>query len=247
MNGSGRTVIYVLLGIFCLFATGKSYAQEKTWEIRMMDEKMLNKMIEIFMNNPIIHGHPNQSNTITILVDGLDIVVTVNGDERRFPTENPPEKLTIFGGNLNDDIAYGPYVSLHTRLIIRGLGGNDVIWWTPTYPLANESEPCAQVGSFADFNPVVIDGGTGNDLLTSGCGADTLIGGGGEDILLSEAYSEIEPPAGTPDDMVYGGPGADIINATNADVVDCGSGQDVVHHGLESPPTATNNCETVGP
>src|SRR5689334_17678637 len=61
----------------------------------------------------------------------------------------------------------GTPTAANTRLIqIFGMGGNDDLVWARSQNL-----PSAQ-----------IDGGTGNDTITSGTGNDLLIGGAGDDI-----------------------------------------------------------------
>src|SRR5262249_25305597 len=60
----------------------------------------------------------------------------------------------------------GTATAANTRLIqIFGMGGNDELIWSRSANL-----PAAH-----------IDGGTGNDTITSGSGNDTLIGGPGDD------------------------------------------------------------------
>jgi Ca2+-binding RTX toxin-like protein len=62
------------------------------------------------------------------------------------------------------------------RLVINGLGGNDVITAAglPTGMLLTENG--------GDGNDVLI-GGSGNDTLNGGAGDDILVGNGGQDIL----------------------------------------------------------------
>lgn len=84
--------------------------------------------------------------------------------------------------------------------------------------------------------PVVVSGGSGDDILVGGDAADTLEGGiGGSDVLRGGAGSDaliggtrsvLESPE---PDALFGGPGADLLldkEACNGDVLDGGTGSD---------------------
>src|SRR5262249_28266180 len=63
----------------------------------------------------------------------------------------------------------GPATAANTRLIqIFGMGGNDTLIWSRS----------------ANLPPARIDGGAGDDIITSGTGNDTLVGGAGNDTYL---------------------------------------------------------------
>lgn len=71
----------------------------------------------------------------------------------------------------------------------------------------------------AGGEPVTIDGGAGNDLLSGGTGTDEIAGGPGDDV--------IEPKQGN--DRADGGPGADLFTwrpGDGSDLLDGGTGLD---------------------
>ncbi len=93
--------------------------------------------------------------------------------------------------------------------------------------------------NYGDTVHDVLDGGAGNDLLTSHSDNPvTLVGGSGDDRLRGRAgHDRLE--GGRGDDRLFakgvanilrGGPGDDIIHASSpTDRIDCGSGHDVVY------------------
>jgi len=76
-------------------------------------------------------------------------------------------------------------------------------------------------------------GGAGNDILVSGAAGAVLIGGRGDDHLIATGRRD---SCGSDACIQYelGGPGNDQIwtNDGNPDVVDCGTGRDIVHADL---------------
>src|SRR5262249_22953895 len=99
-------------------------------------------------------------------------VLTVTGDDQ----DNSLAVSRDAAGTLvvNSDASIvpvqgGPATAANTRLIqIFGMGGNDNLTWARSQDL-----PAAR-----------IDGGAGNDTITSGTGNDTLVGGAGNDTYL---------------------------------------------------------------
>src|SRR5215469_3492774 len=96
-------------------------------------------------------------------------VLTVTGDDQ----DNSIAVSRDAAGTLvvNSDASFvtvqgGPATAANTRLIqIFGMGGNDTLIWSRS----------------ANLPPARIDGGAGNDTITSGTGNDTLVGGAGND------------------------------------------------------------------
>lgn len=116
--------------------------------------------------------------------------------------------LTQSGGVITADIN-GELVqvsaALVTRVIVRGLDGDDVI---------------ATDGSIGV--PVTFEGDGGNDLLVGGTGAERLLGGDGDDLLRG----------GGGDDVLLGGGGDDVlIGGGGDDEADGGDGRDILIGG----------------
>lgn len=107
-------------------------------------------------------------------------------------------------------------------------------------------------GDGADY----IDGGDGDDIVRGGAGNDLLLDSGGHtaiggDVVYGDAEGAVTGGAdridpGPGEDDVYGGPGGDTIDVRDreTDVVDCGSGTDVLHADLDGGDVYVN-CETV--
>ena len=86
-------------------------------------------------------------------------------------------------------------------------------------------------------------GGAGNDLLASGAPGAVLIGGRGDDHLIAtDPKSSCRSEACV--QWAIGGRGDDQIwtNDGNPDVVDCGTGHDVVH---ADPNDRLSRCERI--
>lgn len=110
----------------------------------------------------------------------------------------------LYGG-AGDDILHGE----QGADTLYGDAGDDILWASPIY------------NGFVDGAPDKLYGGAGNDKLYGSDGADILDGGDGDDEI--DAYWL----HGKVGDVISGGAGNDIIEATNS-VVDGGSGADVI-------------------
>jgi Ca2+-binding RTX toxin-like protein len=98
---------------------------------------------------------------LTVMGDDLDNSIAVS--------RHAAGTLVVNGDGGIVTVQGGPATAANTRLIqIFGLGGNDNLTWARTANL-----PAAR-----------IDGGTGDDVITSGSGNDTLVGGAGNDTYL---------------------------------------------------------------
>ena len=106
-----------------------------------------------------------QADTIIINATSGDDVITVSSSGGVITVSGLAATVTITGAEAAND-----------RLVINGLGGDDVIYCDRTRP-AFSSPPDG-----GDGNDVLI-GSPGNDTLLGGLGDDTLIGGPGQDIL----------------------------------------------------------------
>ncbi len=108
--------------------------------------------------------------------DGQADTVVINataGDDTIAITEDNGV-ITVSG--LATDVTISGFEAANDRLVINGLGGDDVISAAglPANILLTENG--------GDGNDILI-GGAGNDTLSGGAGDDTLLGGGGQDIL----------------------------------------------------------------
>ncbi len=117
------------------------------------------------------------------------------------------------------DVAMAP----DQELTIRSGAGNDVIAVDPD----------------VDIN-IVVDGGAGNDRITTGAGNDRVDGGIGDDIISTGAGRDDvfgnggkdRIDAGAGDDVVYGGDGDDeLLGAAGNDYLEGGEGADRILGG----------------
>ncbi len=93
-----------------------------------------------------------------------------------------------------------------------------------------------------------IFGEGGHDLLVGEAGSDQVNGGRGDDYLVAAyGYWQVAPNAPATSDGIYGGAGNDLIDAADLagapDYVECGSGVDLVHAGVED--RVSRDCEFV--
>ena len=102
---------------------------------------------------------------------------------------------------------------------------------------------------YGNYGDDIIVGQGGDDLLVGEAGLDGLIGGPGNDFLVTAyGYWQTPPPyAPASTDYVEGGPGHDLIDAADLagarDIVYCGPGSDLVYAGVED--FVANDCEVV--
>src|SRR5262245_2244597 len=108
---------------------------------------------------------------VTATFSAAQGVLTVMGDEQDNSIAvafDPAGSIMVDSGAGFVTVQGGPATAANTRLIqIFGLGGNDSLIWSRSQNLPS----------------AIIDGGAGNDIITSGCFNDTLIGGAGNDIF----------------------------------------------------------------
>lgn len=169
---------------------------------------------------------------------GNDTVTTLDGNDTLFGGAGDDwittgvGDSTAYGGAGNDflemgrhdlPLAFGPDVVLYYgnpddggNEVAYGGAGNDII-------LAYAGNDTLDGGIGDDFifsgkGNDVIYAGTGNDFIYGDDGNDTLFGGAGNDILV----------AGNGSDALFGGAGNDIVYAGVGDMVDAGSGHDIL-------------------
>ena len=148
--------------------------------------------------------------------DGDDVLDGGDGDD------------TLLGGAGDDDIQGG-----YGNDTVDGGDGDDVIDTSGSDPLPDIAYP----GLYeADDDPFddrdVVNGGAGNDTITTGDDVDIIDGGTGNDIIN----------AGIDDDIIDGGDGNDyIIGGEGNDEIDGGAGDDIIYAGAgPGVPSAIN-------
>lgn len=133
------------------------------------------------------------------------------------------EKDGIVTVSINGELYQYP-TSQVTKVLIHGLGGNDVIQADEKFSL-----------------PVEFDGGAGNDLLIGGKKDDRFTGGSGNDVVFGLKGNDwLE--GDNDNDLLIGGEGNDIVRGGNGrdlligglgrDDLDGGAGEDIVIGGF---------------
>ena len=126
----------------------------------------------------------------------------------------------ILGGNAADTIIGGD-----GNDTVEGNDGDDVINTSGSAPAPDLGYP----GLFdGDDNPNddidFVDGGAGDDTITTGDDADTIFGGTGDDTI----------DGGIDADTIDGGEGDDrIVGGEGSDIIDGGDGDDVIYAGID--------------
>src|SRR5262249_4104285 len=99
-------------------------------------------------------------------------VLTVMGDDQDNSlavSRDAAGTLVVNGDGFVVPVQGGPATAPNTTVIrILGTGGNAELIWSRS----------------ANLPRALIDGGAGNDTITSGTGDDTLVGGAGDDVYL---------------------------------------------------------------
>jgi hypothetical protein len=142
-------------------------------------------------------------------------------------------------------IAYGEANETHTTspsgfhtgahlaaLRLEGRGGNDVLSAAGGAGTGGPVAPLAASG-LTFGNPVVLEGGDGNDVLVGGKAADTLRGGPGADRLEGGGNLSKPGPTFAPEHL-EGGPGDDVLDegadVTPVTLIGGGPGHDIVDY-----------------
>jgi Ca2+-binding RTX toxin-like protein len=117
--------------------------------------------------------------------DGAPDTVVINateGNDTITVSSDSNGVVTVHG--LGQDVTISHF-GTGDRLIINGLGGDDVI----------------EASGLAAGLQLTADGGEGDDVLIGGAGNDTLLGGPGDDVLIG----------GPGQDVLDGGPGGNVV------------------------------------
>lgn len=164
------------------------------------------------------------------------VIVEVNGVERRFPPGTP---VTVRAGEGDDviEVAEG----MEVGLVLLGGAGSDRIQGGDAGETVlgghgrdevygGDGDDYVSAGSGRDY----VDGQGGGDRISGGHGDDVLYGlGTNNDITGGEGDDYIE--GGKGNDTVHGGAGDDILSGGRGDdTLAGGSGNDVVYGGLGS-------------
>jgi Ca2+-binding RTX toxin-like protein len=127
---------------------------------------------------------------------------------------------TITGGNSADVIIGGD-----GNDTVFGEDGNDVIDTSGGSPLPDLGYPGLFPGDLDPNDDIdFVDGGDGDDTISTGDDADTIIGGAGNDTIDGGLDADTIDGGGG-DDRIVGGEGSDVINA--------GAGDDIVYAGID--------------
>ncbi len=186
-------------------------------------------------DHPVRHGDPSPDHNPN---DDRDFVDGGTGDDTITTGDDAD---TVMGGEGNDTIDSG----IDDDIVDGGVGddtitagdgndtvvggdGDDVIDTSGSTPLSDH--PAVFGDASPDGNPFddmdFVDGGAGNDTITTGDDADRILGGTGDDII----------DAGIDDDSVDGGEGNDtIIGGDGNDLVNGGAGDDVIDTSGDNP------------
>jgi Domain of unknown function (DUF4214)/RTX calcium-binding nonapeptide repeat (4 copies) len=170
---------------------------------------------------------------VTATFNGATGVLTVIGDEldnSLAVSRDAAGTLVVNGDAGIVPIQGGPATAANTRLIqIFGMGGNDNLTWSRS----------------ANLPPALVDGGAGDDTITSGTGDDTLVGGAGDDVYRLDT----DTVAGS-DTIDESGGGNDTLDfsstTTRAVSINLGNpAAQVVNAGLTLTLSAGNTIENV--
>jgi peroxidase len=128
-----------------------------------------------------------ENDRMVIDTQGLNVPLEIHGGAG-------DDSLVVLGGDLADRIT----VAQH-RI---GVNGNSIFYGyvENVSVLAGGGSDIASVIGDVSAS-LLLDGGTGNDILMGGVGADILLGGAGNDMLAGR----------TGNDLLIGGPGSDLL------------------------------------
>ncbi|MDQ7070772.1 MAG: Hint domain-containing protein [Rhodobacterales bacterium] len=145
----------------------------------------------------------------------------IDNNDALLPGEAPNDDI-VQAGDGNDTILSGEGSD-----DVYGGAGDDLIDTGNGVPPANDHATFqgVPVDADPDDDRDYVEGGAGNDTISTGDDADTIMGGEGADSILS----------GMDDDVVHGDAGDDYIDAgMGADYVDGGDGNDTIIAGFDA-------------
>ena len=172
---------------------------------------------DLIDHNDNMPGNPPQQDTV-VAGDGNDTVFAGEGDDIVDAGDGDDE---VYGEEGNDTLTGGD-----GNDTVRGGEGDDVIDTSGSTPAIDvPTLPGIPVDATPDDDHDLVDGGDGNDDISTGDDTDTIDGGAGDDTIN----------AGIDDDIVHGGSGDDLItDPQGADYVDGGDGDDTILVGIDT-------------
>jgi Ca2+-binding RTX toxin-like protein len=170
-----------------------------------------------------IRGLESAANTISVALDGDNVVVTDNGTVTNFQ-KSLVKRLRITGGRLADTINVAEAFTLKT--VIKTFAGNDIV-------NSGNGNDHIDVGAGNDTVNArggrnVVLGGEGDDNITTGAGNDRVHGGAGNDVInLGNGENVARGDLGN--DLITGGENADRLHGGKGnDTLIGGAGNDIL-------------------
>ncbi len=160
-------------------------------------------------------------------IDGNNLILAIKEDGKTFEELSDVITLTNWYSSYNriENITFDDGTTLNTINAILSLvitDGNDVIKGTET-ALNIDAKDGDDVITASNTASNMINGGAGNDNITTGSGSDTIYGDDGNDTIYT----------GGGNDTIYGGSGNDVIAASSGDdILDGGTGNDILQGGM---------------
>ena len=175
--------------------------------------------------------------------DGVDVSREVTGVWNGREYEPGNNQLVFTTGDRDDHVgvrqrddgmldvsvngqSYEVRLAQDQELTIRANGGDDVIEVAPNVTVnivveGGDGDDTITTGAGNDR----IDGGAGNDVISSGAGRDDIFGNSGDDVIIGGAGVNV----------IHGGDGNDEITAgPGTNFIEGGAGDDVIHGGGRS-------------
>lgn len=174
---------------------------------------------------------------IEISLSGADaigyLVGTPRADEFRWGPGGPHAGLNFNPGSAGDNDVDMTTIGRDSFLIAQGAGGSDTIATEPGAPINDfvfsEGGRGNDVLKAPKTTGGILDGQSGNDVITGGRFDDEIDGGAGNDRIAGGGGAD-QITGGPGKDRLLGGTGRDSINSRDSkrDIVRCGSGRDRV-------------------
>ncbi len=190
--------------------------------------------VNVDLSTSSLSGGDADNDTIIGGIDGVigsDFDDTLTGFDHQ-GTSDPDVYSNFFDGGAGDDTIDGrggddELIGGDGSDSILGGDGNDTIDSSGNTPLPDDGfgiavPPDPDPNNDRDF----VDGGSGDDSITTGDDADTILGGAGDDTV----------DGGLDDDYIEGNDGHDEITAgEGSDTVFGGDGDDTIYGGINDP------------
>ncbi|MGH1425639.1 MAG: Hint domain-containing protein, partial [Pseudooceanicola sp.] len=142
----------------------------------------------------------------------------IDNEDAILPGEDPNDDIVTAGGG-NDTVISGEGSDE-----VYGEDGDDVIDTGNADPAFDNPLPWFSIDADPEDDRDFVDGGDGNDSITTGDDSDTIYGGAGDDTING----------GIDDDFIYGGDGDDLIDDDQgSDYIEGGAGDDTIIAGID--------------